>query len=100
MTRPASDPSSGGPAAAAAGAPRVLAVTADGGALHNVRQWTAELAARIEWVPRRPHAARQLAKGRWHAVVVALRDRPEDGLPWWVAGVHAAPGRPRPSALV
>jgi len=99
MTRPASDPSAGGPAAAAPGAPRVLAVTAEGGALHNVRQWTAELAARIEWAPDLPQAARQLSKGGWDAVVVALGDRPEEDLTWWVDAVRAAPGTPRLIAL-
>src|SRR6266704_3307209 len=100
MTRPASDASAGGSPAAAVGAPRVLVVVADTGVLHSMRQWAPELEARIEFVPDLPHAARQLSQGGWDAVVVALGDRPEDDLAWWVDAVRGVPGTPRLIALV
>ncbi len=100
MTRPASDASAGGSPAAAVGAPRVLVVVADTGVLHSIRQWAPELEARIEFVPDLPHAARQLSQGGWDAVVVALGDRPEDDLAWWVDAVRGVPGTPHLIALV
>src|SRR5438034_6174551 len=100
MTRPASDASAGGSPAAAVGAPRVLVVVADTGVLHSIRQWTPELEARLEFVPDLPHAARQHSQGGWDAVVVALGDRPEDDLAWWVDAVRGVPGTPRLIALV
>src|SRR5436189_5761466 len=94
MTRPASDASGGGSPAAAVGAPRVLVVVADTGVLHSIRQWAPELDARIEFVPDLPHAARQLSQGGWDAVVVALGDRPQDGLAWRAEPVRGGPGAP------
>ena len=61
---------------------------------------TPELEARLEFVPDLPHAARQLSPGGWDAVVVALGDRPEDDLAWWVDAVRGVPGTPRLIALV
>src|SRR6266568_1077231 len=75
-------------------------VGADTGVLHSMRQWAPELEARIEFVPDLPHAARQLSQGGWDAVVVALGDRPEDDLAWWVDAVRGVPGTPRLIALV
>src|SRR5438094_10244781 len=99
MTRPASDASAGGSPAAAVGAPRVLVVVADTGVLHSIRQWAPELDARIEFVPGLPHAARQISQGGWDAVVVALGDRPEDDLAWWVDAVRGVQGTPHLIAL-
>jgi two-component system, NtrC family, response regulator AtoC len=94
-TRPISEAPVGGAPGAGLPGPRVLAVAGEGNALHSVRQWADELGARFEWVPDLPRAARQLSAGGWDAVLVALGERAEEDLAWWVDAVRAAPGTPR-----
>jgi two-component system response regulator AtoC len=73
----------------------LLGVGLDGGLMHSIRPWVAELRAQIEFVPDLPHAVRKLAAGHWDVVLTVLGDHPDEDLHWWANALRGRTGAPR-----
>jgi two-component system response regulator HydG len=80
---------------------RLLLAASEGAVapLQTIRQWASEANLACEYVADLPRAVRQLAASQWDAVIVALGDRPEEELAWWMETLRSALGHPHLLAL-